>query len=98
MDDEVQYYRTQQEANAKREAAIAYVRDLELLMPAGSVSFDYATIFVGRTVKQLVGCVAVSIPGTRPSLTALQFELDEDPELYVDALLRYRAKLLGGES
>lgn len=98
MDDEVQYYRTQQEASARREAAIAYVRDLELLMRAGSVGFDYATIFAGRTVNKLVGCVAASIPGVRHSLTALEFELDEDPEVYADALLRYRAKPLEGES
>ncbi|MCI0156817.1 hypothetical protein KNO15_08920 [Leifsonia shinshuensis] len=97
MMDEVHYYRTQAEADAKREFAIAYIRDLELLMPAGSVSFDYGTIFVGRTVSQLVGCVAVTIPGIKPSLTALEFVLDEDAEVYVDALLYYRAKLLGGE-
>jgi hypothetical protein len=61
------------------------------------VSFDYATIFVGRTVAEIIGCVAVTIPGVSPSLTALEFDLSDEPDDYVDRLLRYRDRLIGDD-
>jgi hypothetical protein len=89
------YYRTEAEARALRPTALQWISDLKRQLPAGQFDFDLATVFVGRTVPEEVGCVAVTLPGFSRSLTALEFALQDPPDEYADALVRYRERLAG---
>lgn len=89
------YYRTEAAALALRPAALEWISRLVGQLPPGQFDFDLDTVFVGRTVPEEVGCVAVTVPGFSRSLTALEFALHDPPNEYVDALLRYRERLEG---
>lgn len=91
------YFRSAEDAAALRPAALAFIDQLEALLPHNWFNFDRATLFVGRTVEPEVGCIAVTVPGRERSLTALEFLLADDPEEYVEPLMRYREKLSTGQ-
>lgn len=92
--DEIRYYRTEAQARDLVPRAIDYLTTIESALPPGDFNIAYRTCFVGRSVPEEVGCVAVTIPGFVPSLTSLEFNLADDPEMYVDALIRYRKKVV----
>jgi hypothetical protein len=92
--DEPKYYRSVAQARALRPRAIDFLLKLESMLPPGQFDIAYDTCFVGQTVPEEVGCVAVSVIGIPGSLTALEFALHEEPEAQADALNRYRARLI----
>ena len=87
------YYRMEAEASALRMTALEWIFDLVQQLPPDRFAFDLDTLFVGRTVPEEVGCVAVTLLGLPGSLTALEFVLGEAPDAYVDVLRRYRERL-----
>ena len=87
------YYRSQAEAAALRNVAMDVVDEIERLLPDGEFELHRDTLFVGRTAPAEVGCIAATLPDIAGSLTALEFELSEDPGVYADALIRFREKL-----
>ncbi|MFE4950194.1 hypothetical protein ACFQ9V_08785 [Leifsonia sp. NPDC056665] len=90
----VDRFRTHDEALRLRPVAIQFLMRIEAILPPGEFEIHYGTTFVGETVPEEVGCAGVTVRGIARSLTALEFNLDDDPQEYAEALIRYRERLI----
>jgi hypothetical protein len=99
-------YRTRQEAEAWLPAAREILDEVQRRVPADRVVVHMETLFVGRIVPEIIGCVAASLTGIPRRLAPVEFPVDEDFETtvvwIVEGLLRWRerveSELAEGES
>ncbi|QNE35878.1 hypothetical protein [Leifsonia shinshuensis] len=88
------YFRSQAEASALEPIAVRWISELERQLPLGYFDFHLDTVFVGRTVTEEIGCVAVTVPGVRLWVLPLEFALTDSQTPYVDELLSLRDRLM----
>jgi hypothetical protein len=76
--------------------ASAVLDQICALLPERSFEINYETLFVDPARSEEVACVTVLIAGVRitEGSTAMEFELDGDPHVFADALVRWRDRQL----
>ena len=90
-------YRTREEADGWLSPARAILVEVQQRLPADQFGIHMSTLFIGTTVPEIVGCVAVSLSGMLRQLAPLEFAVDEDFEetvsWIVQGLLRWRERV-----
>jgi hypothetical protein len=90
-------FRTREEAAVWLPPARAILAEVQQRLPADQFGIHMNTLFIGTTVPEIVGCIAVSLSGFLRRLAPVEFPVNEDFEetvtWIVQGLLRWRERV-----